>query len=99
MRWLFDAKKGAVSPLYECGDNDHLLIVMLNNINNVGTRSLEDAQVKEYVKAEVLKDKKAEMLLAKLNGVKSVEAAKSKGATLARSSRGPQPRGWHLRTR
>ena len=83
MRWLFDAKKGAVSPLYECGDNDHLLIVMLNNINNVGTRSLEDAQVKEYVKAEVLKDKKAEMLLAKLNGVKSVEAAKSKGATLA----------------
>ena len=83
MRWLFEAKKGAVSPLYECGDNDHLLIVMLNNINNVGTRSLEDAQVKEYVKAEVLKDKKAEMLLAKLNGVKSVEAAKSKGATIA----------------
>ena len=32
------------------------------------------------VKAEVLKDKKAEMLLAKLNGVKSVDAAKGKGA-------------------
>ena len=55
---------------------------MLNNINNVGYRSLEDAQVKEYVKGEVMKDKKAEMLLAKLNGVKSVDAAKAKGATL-----------------
>ncbi len=83
MRWLFEAKKGAVSPLYECGDNDHMLIVMLNNINNVGYRSLEDAQVKEYVKGEVMKDKKAEMLLAKLNGVKSVDAAKAKGATIA----------------
>ena len=83
MRWLFEAKKGAVSPLYECGDNDHMLIVMLNNINNVGYRSLEDAQVKEYVKGEVMKDKKAEMLLAKLNGVKSVDAAKVKGATIA----------------
>ena len=56
---------------------------MLNNINNVGYRSLEDAQVKEYVKGEVMKDKKAEMLLAKLNGVKSVDAAKAKGATIA----------------
>ena len=83
MRWLFEAKKGAVSPLYECGDNDHMLIVMLNNINNVGYRSLEDAQVKEYVKGEVMKDKKAEMLFAKLNGVKSVDAAKAKGATIA----------------
>lgn len=83
MRWLFEAKKGAVSPLYECGDNDHMLIVMLNNINNVGYRSLEDAQVKEYVKGEVMKDKKAEMLLAKLNGVKSVDTAKAKGATIA----------------
>ena len=39
MRWLFDAKKGDVSPLYECGDNDHLLVVVLDNINNVGYRS------------------------------------------------------------
>ena len=83
MRWLFDAKKGDVSPLYECGDNDHLLVVVLDNINNVGYRSLDDAQVKEYVKDEVLKDKKAEMLMAKLNGVKSVAAAKAKGANVS----------------
>ena len=83
MRWLFEAKKGAVSPLYECGDNDHLLLVILDNINNVGYRSLDDAQVKEYVKGEVLKDKKAEMLMAKLDGVKSVAAAKAKGANVS----------------
>ena len=83
MRWLFDAKKGDVSPLYECGDNYHLLVVVLDNINNVGYRSLDDAQVKEYVKGEVLKDKKAEMLMAKLNGVKSVAAAKAKGANVS----------------
>lgn len=83
MRWLFEAKKGAVSSLYECGDNDHLLIVVLNNINPIGYRSLEDAQVKEYIKAEVIKDKKAEQLLAKAKTVKSVADAKVKGATVA----------------
>lgn len=83
MRWLFEAKKGAVSSLYECGDNDHLLIVVLNNINPIGYRSLEDAQVKEYIKAEVIKDKKAELLLAKAKAVKSVADAKAKGATVA----------------
>ena len=83
MRWLFEAKKGSVSPLYECGDNDHLMIVVLDNINNIGYRSLDDAQVKEYVKGEVLKDKKAEMLVAKLNGVNSIAAAKGKGANIS----------------
>ena len=83
MRWLFDAKKDEVSPLYECGDNDHLMIVVLDAIHNVGYRSLDDAQVKELVKAEVLKDKKAEMLLAKAKGVKSVAEAKGKGAVVA----------------
>ena len=83
MRWLFEAKKGSVSPLYECGNNDHLMIVVLDNINNIGYRSLGDAQVKEYVKGEVLKDKKAEMLVAKLNGVNSIAAAKGKGANIS----------------
>ena len=83
LRWLFEAKKGAVSSLYECGDNDHLLIVVLDNINPIGYRSLDDAQVKEFVKAEVIKDKKAEQLFAKAKTVKSVADAKAKGATVA----------------
>lgn len=27
MKWLYDAKDGSISPLYECGDNDHLLVI------------------------------------------------------------------------
>ena len=69
--------------MYECGDNDHLLLVVLDKIHAVGYRSLNDPQVKEMVKAEVLKDKKAEMLSAKLNGVTSIAAAKAKGAKVA----------------
>ena len=83
LKWLFEAKEGDVSPLYECGDNNHLLVVILNRINPVGYRSLKDAQVKEMVKAEVLKDKKAEQLMAKLNGVNSIAGAKAKGAIVS----------------
>ena len=83
LKWLFEAKEGDVSPLYECGDNNHLLVVILNRINPVGYRSLKDAQVKEMVKAEVLKDKKAEQLMAKLNGVNSIAGAKAKGAIIS----------------
>ena len=82
LKWLFDAKEGDVSPLYECGDNNHLLLVVLDRINPVGYRSLNDSQVKEMVKAEVIKDKKAEQILAKLNGVTSIAAAKAKGAVV-----------------
>lgn len=80
LKWVFDAKKGDVSPLYECGDNDCLLVVILDNIHRAGYRGLDDTAVRDIVKAEVVKDKKAEKILAKLNGVKSVSAAKSKGA-------------------
>ena len=82
LKWLFDAKEGSVSPLYECGDNNHLLLVVLDHINPMGYRSLSDSQVKEMVKAEVIKDKKAEQILAKLNGVTSIAAAKAKGAVV-----------------
>lgn len=83
LKWLFDAKEGEVSPLYECGNNDHLLVVVLDKIHAKGYRGLEDPQVKEMVKAEVLRDKKAEMIMAKLNGVKSIAAAKAKGAKIS----------------
>lgn len=80
MKWLFDAKDNTVSPLYECGDNDNLLVLALTKTHEKGYRTLDDEQVKEYVKQQVVKDKKAEKLIAKLNGVNSIAAAKSKGA-------------------
>ena len=82
LKWLFEAKKGDISPLYECGDNDHLLVAVCSDIHPIGYRSLDDAQVKEMVKAEVLRDKKAEQLMAKLQGVNSIAAAKAKGAQI-----------------
>jgi peptidyl-prolyl cis-trans isomerase D len=83
MKWLFAAKEGDVSPMYECGDNNHLLLVVLNKIHSAGYRTLDDPQVSEMIKAEVMKDKKAEMIEAKLGGVKSLAAAKSKGGKVS----------------
>ena len=83
LKWLFSAKQGEISPLYECGDNDHLLVVALTAIHPQGYRPWDDAQVKEVLKREVMKDKKAEMLMAKLKGVNSIAAAQSKGAKVS----------------
>ena len=82
MKWLFDAKDGSISPLYECGDNDHLLVLALTKTNEKGYRTLEDSEVKEYVKMEVVKDKKAEQIMAKIKGVNSIAAAKAKGGKI-----------------
>ena len=78
MKWIFDAKPGEVSPLYECGNNDNLLVVALTKVNPVGYRTLED--VKDIVKSEVIRDKKFEQIKAKFAGVADIAAAKSKGA-------------------
>ena len=83
LKWLFSAKQGEISPLYECGDNDHLLVVALTAVHPQGYRPWDDAQVKEVLKREVMKDKKAEMLMAKLKGVNSIAAAQSKGAKIS----------------
>lgn len=83
LKWLFEAKEGDVSPMYECGDNDHLLVVVLDKIHAIGYRSLSDSRVREMVKAEVMKDKKAEALIAKLGGVSNMSAAKAKGAKVS----------------
>ena len=83
MKWLFDAKENTISPLYECGDNDHLFVMALNKINKKGYMSLDDEKVKEYVKQQVIRDKKAEMLMAQVKGVNSISAAKAKGAQIS----------------
>lgn len=80
MKWLFDAKEGEISPMYECGNNDQLLLVVLDKIHPKGYRSYDDPQVKEFLKAEVLRDKKAEQLMAKAKDAKNIAAAQAKGA-------------------
>ena len=80
MKWIFDAKEGEVSPLYECGNNDNLLVVAMTKINPIGYRSLESVQ--DLVKADVIRDKKFEQIKAKLAGVADMAAAKAKGARI-----------------
>ena len=86
LKWLFEAKEGEVSQMYPCGDNDHLLVAVLTKINHAGYRSLDDPQVKEIIKAEVLKDKKAEMLMAKLECVNNLNVAKTKDGKVSNVS-------------
>jgi len=80
MKWIFDAKEGDVSPLYECGNNDHLLVCAMTKIHPVGYRSLD--ALKDELKQEVLRDKKFEQLKEKLAGAKSIADAEKAGAKI-----------------
>jgi peptidyl-prolyl cis-trans isomerase D len=80
MKWIFDAKEGEVSPLYECGNNDHLLVCAMTKIHPVGYRALD--ALKDELKQEVLRDKKFEQLKEKLAGAKSVADAEKAGAKI-----------------
>ena len=83
LRWIFDDKTkiGDVSPLYECGDNDHLLVVILTGIHEKGYMNWDDEQVKAYLTSEVQKDKKAAKLQEKMKAAKSIaDVAKMEGA-------------------
>lgn len=84
IKWIFEAKEGQVSQLFEAGkENDHLLVLCMTKIHPQGYRPWDDAQVKEILKREVICDKKAEMIMAKLKGVNSIAAAQAKGAKVS----------------
>jgi len=80
MKWIFDAKPNEISPLYECGNNDCLLVVALTKINKVGYQDMES--LKDELKREVLRDKKFELLSKKLAGVKNIAEAQQQGARI-----------------
>ena len=81
LKWVFEAdKENTVSPLYECGDNDNLLVVGLTKINKKGYMDKGNTMLKEYLKTEVIKDKKAAKLMEKAKGAKSIADAKKQGA-------------------
>lgn len=78
LKWVFSAKPGEVSPLYECGDNDQLLVVMLTGVNKKGYLTLDNAGVREYCTSQALNDKKAAKITAELEGVKSIADVQAK---------------------
>ncbi len=83
LRWVFDedTKVGDVSPLYECGNNNHLMCIILTGITPKGYLSWEQEDVKRFLTEEVIKDKKAALLQEKIAAAKSIaEAAGLPGA-------------------
>ncbi len=75
LKWIFEAEEGEVSPLYECGENNHMLVVAVTSINEAGYPSID--KVQNELRAEVLRNKKAEKLMAELKNVKSINDAKA----------------------
>ena len=65
-RWVFNksTKVGEVSEIYTCGNNDHLLVVILTGKNDTPYRSFES--VKDYLETEILRDKKAGILMEQM---------------------------------
>lgn len=67
LRWVFKAKPGEISELYECGDSDHMIVVGLANVTPEGYRPLKAVQ--DQLRAEVVKDKKAEKIIADMKAL------------------------------
>ncbi len=75
LKWVFDeAKEGDVSPLYECGSNDHLLLVALTGVNKEGYRSQE--KLKDELTEMVKTEKKIAKIYESAKNVKSMADAR-----------------------
>jgi len=74
LKWVFDAKPGEVSPLYECGENDHLLVAALEAINPAGYVNIN--KVSDMLRSEVLRNKKAEQIMGQMKGFNSLAQVK-----------------------
>ena len=74
LKWIFEANEGEVSPLYECGENDHMMVVALEKINPAGYRDINS--VADMLRMEIRRDKKAAKIMAEMNGVSSLDQAK-----------------------
>ena len=75
IRWIFAANEGEVSSLYECGDNDHMMVVALEKINPVGYRNINS--VADMLRAEIRNDKKAAKIMADMKACSSIDNAKA----------------------
>ncbi|MDE7166096.1 MAG: SurA N-terminal domain-containing protein [Bacteroidaceae bacterium] len=82
LRWIFSNKVGAVSELYEAGNaNDQLLVVMLTDIHKKGMRDIKDKNLNLILTQEVVKDKKAAQLMEQMQNAKSMaDVAKIAGS-------------------
>lgn len=78
LRWAFNkAKVGEVSDVFECGDNNTLLVLAVTGEYKPGYMPFES--VKSQLMPEALKNKKAEKIISDLNSrnLASIDAYKS----------------------
>lgn len=62
VQWAFKGDKGDVSDVFECGST--LVVATITDVNEKGYRSIE--KLNEQLKAEIIKDKKAELMIKNL---------------------------------
>lgn len=70
VRWAYRSEKHNVSPVFEFGEN--FVVATLANVKEEGVAPLED--VKEDVKAKVIREKKAEMLSSEITDAMAEES-------------------------
>ena len=75
------AEPGEVSGLYECGESDHMMVVGLVSIKPEGYRSLKSVQ--DQLRAEIVKDKKAEKIMADMKSANATSFDQYKSMTNA----------------
>ncbi len=86
LKWAFDeAETGDVSPLYECGNNDNLLVVALAGVTPKGYAPFN--KVKSVLNSEVLTEKNFAKASEKFNGVADINAAIANGIKVDTISR------------
>ena len=82
VRWAFEAKEGAISDVFECGNQ--FIVAVLTETNDGEYRSLES--VRPELMVEAINNKKAEYIKAQLKGVASLEeAAEALGQSVQRA--------------
>ncbi len=74
VRWAFDAKEGAISDVFECGDQ--FIVAALTEVKDGEYRPIADVQIE--LRREILNEKKAEVIAANLAGVTTLEEAAEK---------------------
>ncbi len=75
VRWAFEAKQGDVSDIFECGSNN-IVVATLTDVDDEEYRSLQDVQAE--LNQELLNDKKADKMIAAMQGANSLQELASK---------------------
>ncbi len=81
VKWAFaKAQEGNISEIFRNSAEGRFLTVAVTGIHPVGY--LDQKSVENELRAMVIKDKKADMLIKKLAGAKTIAAAQEKGAAV-----------------